>query len=521
MRVIYGIRNKLRNQDATSDYVWVYDITTFPILVWAQGPGAREILTINNEAELRDWALEWYNSYAISDLAMEQAELWTILKANNKVLVQDPVEMGIHAALTYEPTNPFAVDHPSHQTWERSYDLQRQLMNEQAENQNLRETIKNLETHEKPEPETLSQSPLVRKEMVIWTYFTHDFTIGSRPTGCKVKIEGLSFESNGVQFYVVKTPSGRAAVVEATTGAIVGNSIIDVMTDVSMTKPEVMKKQIMTSRAQVAKIEVIDAERFWQMYEHSTIGDPDPESPQLESFDKEMVIWTYFKHAFAMGGNGNKPTGCRVKTEGVLYGTTSNIQVYAIRTLSGRTVVVEATTGAIVGNDLVTVLADMSKADPEVMEEQIAAARAQAAGVEVIDAEYFWQVYERGMTSQSESPDKEIMIWTYFKDAFTISGDGNKAIGCRIKVNDSDSFLKNGVMIYHTQTPSGKAVYVEATSGVIISTNITDIIREVEEADTRIVEEQIAAARARVAGVEVIDADRFWQVYERTLLACM
>ena len=394
MRVIYGIRNKLRNQDATGDYVWVYDITTFPILVWAewaQGPGTREILTINNEAELRDWALEWYNSYTISDLVEEQAELWTILKAHDKTLVQDPVEMGIHAALTYEPANPFAVDHPSHQTWERSYDLQRQLMNEQAENQNLRKTIKNLQARETPEPEPETPD----KEMVIWTYFTHAFTIGSRPTGCKVKIEGLSFESSGIQFYVISTPSGGTVVVSATTGAIVGNSVIDIMTDISRAKPEVMKEQIMAARAQVARIEVIDAERFWQMYERSTIGDPDPESPQLESSDEEeMVIWTDFKHPFVVGGY--RALGCRIRisNSSILM---NNTKIYGTLTPSGKTVYVEATSGAIVGTNITDIINNVEEVDMEVIEEQILAARAQVAGIKVIDADRFWKVYERSI----------------------------------------------------------------------------------------------------------------------------
>lgn len=109
-----------------------------------------------------------------------------------------------------------------------------------------------------------------------------------------------------------------------------------------------------------------------------------------------MIIWTYFNRPFIMGGRVAQPTGfqCEADLDEVELG---GIYVgYEVNTPKGNIVVVEKTSGAIVGSSLEEVRNDILHADTKVMEQQVAYACEELRNVNILSEADFWNTYERG-----------------------------------------------------------------------------------------------------------------------------
>jgi hypothetical protein len=107
-------------------------------------------------------------------------------------------------------------------------------------------------------------------------------------------------------------------------------------------------------------------------------------------------IWTYGHRPFVMGGSVNYLLACNVECSGP-HKLGKGYEGYVATAPNGKTFVAESLTGAIVGDTLESVRADIKAAKPAVMRKQVDDALArmrnerQQGNYEVKDADFFWR----------------------------------------------------------------------------------------------------------------------------------
>jgi len=107
-----------------------------------------------------------------------------------------------------------------------------------------------------------------------------------------------------------------------------------------------------------------------------------------------MIIWTYFRNPFILGGRVNQPTGCEIEVKEEQY-LGQGYCGYEIITPKGNTIVVEKTSGAIIGDSINSVRNDITEGSPEVMKKQIEYACEELKSIKLIDQDEFWNTYSR------------------------------------------------------------------------------------------------------------------------------
>ena len=113
---------------------------------------------------------------------------------------------------------------------------------------------------------------------------------------------------------------------------------------------------------------------------------------------KRLIVWTYVTNHFIMGGKKNRPTGTEVDiTDAEKINLGKGYYGYEIKTPKGDVIVIEANTGAIIGNDIKTVKQDIDEADESVMASQIEKANIEMQKVQVMDNFRFWNMYHKSL----------------------------------------------------------------------------------------------------------------------------
>lgn len=106
----------------------------------------------------------------------------------------------------------------------------------------------------------------------------------------------------------------------------------------------------------------------------------------------KKLIWTQAYNPFIMGGDVNAPMGCRIEV-GEAVDAGKGFKVHVVRAPRGRTYVIEATTGGIIGNDLGAVQKDILECeDQNFMRRQVHNARAEMAKVFEVKPKKFWRI---------------------------------------------------------------------------------------------------------------------------------
>lgn len=106
----------------------------------------------------------------------------------------------------------------------------------------------------------------------------------------------------------------------------------------------------------------------------------------------KLTVWTSAYRPFMMGGNVNAPIATEVEV-GDSFELGHGIRAHLVVSPSGKTHVAEATTGAFVGTDIDEVKADVSAADPKVMEDQLDWAKKEFEKADHISNERFWAMF--------------------------------------------------------------------------------------------------------------------------------
>lgn len=101
-----------------------------------------------------------------------------------------------------------------------------------------------------------------------WTYGYFPFTMGSNvwhAMGCRVKCTEPEDFGKGFFCQVIKSPDGKhIAVVESTTGAIVGETEDDVRRDIAMGDVGVMLEQVARAGRDKGDMTMVSEEEFWR-----------------------------------------------------------------------------------------------------------------------------------------------------------------------------------------------------------------------------------------------------------------
>lgn len=105
-----------------------------------------------------------------------------------------------------------------------------------------------------------------------------------------------------------------------------------------------------------------------------------------------MKIWTEAYRPFLMDGDVNAPISTEVEV-GQRYHVGGGFYAYEVESPDGNTHVVESESGAFIGTSILDVVCDIAEGDPEVMAEQIEAAKKRAQEAEPLSNEKFWSMF--------------------------------------------------------------------------------------------------------------------------------
>ena len=75
----------------------------------------------------------------------------------------------------------------------------------------------------------------------------------------------MRVQAKGHKAYLGLNPDGDQFAVEAKTGAIIGDSIDQVREDVASADESIMDEQIEIAKKDREKVDIIDAEQFWNL----------------------------------------------------------------------------------------------------------------------------------------------------------------------------------------------------------------------------------------------------------------
>lgn len=106
-----------------------------------------------------------------------------------------------------------------------------------------------------------------------------------------------------------------------------------------------------------------------------------------------MLVWTEAYSPFIMGGDVNAPIATEVEV-GEPIQLDHGIVVYLVPSPRGEVFVVEATTGAFVGTKLDEVKRDVSEADPQIIHQQLTAAKERVKKATILDKKKFWGMFK-------------------------------------------------------------------------------------------------------------------------------
>ena len=106
-----------------------------------------------------------------------------------------------------------------------------------------------------------------------------------------------------------------------------------------------------------------------------------------------MRVWTEAYRPFMMGGDVHAPISTEVGV-GEPVDVGNGIQVYLIKAPNGNEYVAESVTGAFVGICIKEVRQHIAEGDPEVMKQQIEAAKERAEKATLLDNTAFWSMFK-------------------------------------------------------------------------------------------------------------------------------
>lgn len=120
----------------------------------------------------------------------------------------------------------------------------------------------------------------------------------------------------------------------------------------------------------------------------------------------KVRIWTEAYSPFICGGDVHAPISTEVYA-GDPVGIGMGVGVYVVVSpVSGKTYICETITGAIVGDSIKQVKADVASADPAVLAEQVAHAEERVKDARCISNEKFWSMFRPDPAAADEAEEQ-------------------------------------------------------------------------------------------------------------------
>lgn len=106
-----------------------------------------------------------------------------------------------------------------------------------------------------------------------------------------------------------------------------------------------------------------------------------------------------------------------------------------------------------------------------------------------------------------------MFIWTYFKRPFVMGGRVNQPTGFKKELGE-ELDLGKGYKGCQLVSPKGKTIIVEKQSGAIVGSSLEEVRKDIECAETHVMEEQVKFACSELEKINVILEEEFWKVYD-------
>lgn len=108
--------------------------------------------------------------------------------------------------------------------------------------------------------------------IIIWTNAYSPWIMGGNvnaPIGVKAEVGEPIKTPKGFKLYEIMSPNRKITVIaEATTGAIVGNSVEQVKEDIRIGDRKIMRNQIKEAEKKLKTVRVVSEQEFWSRYRH-------------------------------------------------------------------------------------------------------------------------------------------------------------------------------------------------------------------------------------------------------------
>lgn len=108
-------------------------------------------------------------------------------------------------------------------------------------------------------------SSVEEKVVTMWALFSDGTSL--QPVGCEMPAGPKHKLTPDHDVYIMTTPNSHQIVVEATTGAIIAESLEDAVAGALTTPVDTIQKHIEAAREKLPNLKVVSPRQFWSMYE--------------------------------------------------------------------------------------------------------------------------------------------------------------------------------------------------------------------------------------------------------------
>lgn len=107
-------------------------------------------------------------------------------------------------------------------------------------------------------------------------------------------------------------------------------------------------------------------------------------------------------------------------------------------------------------------------------------------------------------------------IWTWATFPFVMGGPIRQAVKTDVEPASGPHDLGQGYAGYLVATPAGNTRVAEATTGALVGDTLEDVRRDVAEASSDTMRDQVAAAAEHARSARTIPTDEFWYLMKET-----
>ena len=111
---------------------------------------------------------------------------------------------------------------------------------------------------------------------------------------------------------------------------------------------------------------------------------------------------------------------------------------------------------------------------------------------------------------QAEQKGKTMEIYTATYNPFILGGDVHQFIKTNVPVGEPKD-LGKGYSAYLVTAPNGAVYVVEATTGALLGTDISQVLEDVAQEDPAIMENQLSKSKLDFDKAKLIQPDEFWK----------